>query len=239
MTQRRGIAIALVSPLLAAWGADLLNVPLGQLFITGPSARIMTYNVARGTLGQPAALAQTPRAADADIILLQESNFVRASDLAVIRAALPGYRAVQAHEVTSWTRLPLLDAERLNLPLITRQILVTRLRWNAQPLTVINIHLGTVMLTSALKGDLARIRRTRDVRTAQIRVVTEIAARTQGRLLLGSDLNTPPRTGIPASADLVWMPGTRRGRARSRLDFSLIEAAYRSCDGPRAESGPQ
>ncbi|GGK23807.1 hypothetical protein GCM10008955_16740 [Deinococcus malanensis] len=229
--RRRGIGVALASTLLAAWGAGLLNVPLRQPVTVGPSLRVLTYNVARGTLGAPDMLAQTLKAADADIILLQESNFVRASDITVIKAALPGYRVAQAHEVTTFTRLPLLDFRRLKLPRKHREVLVTRLRWNGQPLTVVNAHLGTVMLSSALEGDLARIRRTRDARTDQIRVLTEVAAQTQGRLLLGGDLNTPPRgqafrllrtTFGPSAHDVAgWGPGWTFPSLKLRIDHVM------------------
>lgn len=187
--RRRGVGAALLGTLLAAWGAGLLH--------TRPQSagtlRVLTYNVARGTLGHAGTLAATLRRADADIILLQEANFVRPGDLGVIRAALPDYRVVQAHEVTTLTRLPVQSSAWFDLPANNRDVLLTRLLWQGRTLNVVNAHLGTVTVSSLLEGDLARLQRTRTARLGQVRVLERIAAQAGRPLLLGGDLNTPPR----------------------------------------------
>ena len=112
----------------------------------------------------------------------------------VIRAALPGYRMVKAYEVTTLTRLPVLDSAWYDLPANHRDVLLTRLRWQGQDLNVVNAHLGTVTVSSLLKGDLARLQRTRTARLGQVKVLERIAVGAgEGALLLGGDLNTPPR----------------------------------------------
>nr|WP_254605821.1 endonuclease/exonuclease/phosphatase family protein [Deinococcus sp. JMULE3] len=133
------------------------------------------------------------RALNADVILLQEARFHDLTFEARLRAALPGYRAVRAQEVMTFTRLPLLDSRSERLPGNRRDLLITRLDWQGQTLTVVNAHLGTVQVSSVVSGDLARVRRTRDARSAQVELLHSVAARTPGRLLLGGDLNTPPR----------------------------------------------
>lgn len=190
LARRRGVAVALAGALLAAWGAQLLHWRAQS----PGTLRVLTYNVGRGGLGSAERLAETIGSADADIVLLQESNFYRAEDLGVIRAALPGYRMVKAYEVTTLTRLPVLDSAWYDLPANNRDVLLTRLRWQGQDLNVVNAHLGTVTVSSLLKGDLARLQRTRTARLGQVKVLERIAVGAgEGALLLGGDLNTPPR----------------------------------------------
>ncbi|WP_216328522.1 endonuclease/exonuclease/phosphatase family protein [Deinococcus aestuarii] len=187
--KRRGVGVALAGTLLALWGADFLHwrpQPGGTL-------RVVTYNVARGTLGTPGQIAGALRAADADVILLQETNFVRVGFGPELLAALPGYRVQAAREVTTLTRLPVLATRVDPAPGSGRAFLETEVRWRGQSVRVVNAHLNTVLVSSALRGDLATVRRTRDVRAAQVALLTEIAARQPGPLLLGGDLNTPPR----------------------------------------------
>lgn len=187
--RRKNPAPALVATLLAAGSAELLlwhRQSAGEL-------RVLTYNVARGTQSRPQALAQTLKQANADIILLQEANFVRPDDLTVIRSALPGYRLARAYEVTTLTRLPLLHWEDYDLPQNHREVLLTTVRWRGKPLHVVNVHLGTVMLSPVLRGDFDRVRRTRAARNAQLAVVKAVAAPLQGPVLVAGDFNTPPR----------------------------------------------
>ncbi|WP_328774715.1 endonuclease/exonuclease/phosphatase family protein [Deinococcus aquaedulcis] len=187
--RRRGRRAALAGTLLALWGAGLLHwTPQreGEL-------RVVTYNVLRGDRVSSAQLGQALRTLNAEVILLQESNFRRPGAREALAAALPGYRVVHAAEVTTLTRLPLLNVRRVPLPRHRREVLVTRLRWQGRPLTVVNAHLGTVQVVDALAGDWASLHRTRAAREEQGRMLTELAAQTQGPVLLGGDLNTPPR----------------------------------------------
>ena len=189
--RRRGFAAALAGTLLAAWGAGLLHWRPQ----TPGTLRLLTYNVAR-TLPEDAAaeIARTLQAADADLVLLQESNLIRPADLRTLQAALPGYAMIRAKEVTTFSRLLVLSSEWHDLPANNRDVLLTRVRWQGRTLSVINAHLGTVMLSSLLQGDLARLQRSRTARMGQVRVLERIAAQEKGNaLLLAGDLNTPPR----------------------------------------------
>lgn len=181
--------MALAGTLLAAGGAGLLHWNPHS----DGALRAVTYNVLQGRRTTPEQLARRLSGLNADVILLQESNFVRPGFGADLAGGMPGYRVIAAAEVTTLTRLPLLDTRRVALPRHHRDVLVTTLRWQGQPLTVVNAHLGTVQVSDALAGDFAYLRRTRDARTAQVRVLEAIATSTHGPLLLGGDLNTPPR----------------------------------------------
>ncbi|MXV19946.1 hypothetical protein GLX28_09875 [Deinococcus xianganensis] len=186
--RRRGRGMALATLLLAAWGAGLLHWRPQQ----SGTLRVVTFNVLSGARTTPTELGSALRALNADVILLQEARFHDPTFEARLRAALPGYRAVRAQEVMTLTRLPLLGTDTRPLPGLDRAALVTRLRWAGRPLTVVNAHPGATQVSAALR-DPARLRRSRDLRAAQLDVLTALARATPGPLILGGDLNTPPR----------------------------------------------
>lgn len=187
--RRRGRRVALAAVLLAAWGAGLLHWTPQQ----PGTLRVVSFNVLGGARTTPDELAARLRSLDADVLLLQESRFVQPDFRTAFLNALPGYAVAEASEVMTLTRLPLLGRRSEALPGNRRELLVTRLDWQGEPLTVVNAHLGTVQVSSVLNGDLARVRRTRDARAAQVELLRSVAATVPGRVLLGGDLNTPPR----------------------------------------------
>ncbi|MDL2342632.1 endonuclease/exonuclease/phosphatase family protein [Deinococcus sp. MIMF12] len=189
--RRRGVATALAGTLLAAGGAGLLHWRPQ----TDGALQVITFNVAQGLLGSPEEIAAALRAADADLLLLQETNFVRPGFRETLLARLPGYAVRDGYEVTTLSRLPVLSATNHAAPGTQRTFLETRVRWQGREVRVLNVHLGTVLVSSALRGDFDRVRQTRDVRTAQVARLSAIAEEGAGTepLLLGGDLNTPPR----------------------------------------------
>ncbi|CAM3288636.1 Endonuclease/exonuclease/phosphatase domain-containing protein [Deinococcus saxicola] len=200
--RKRGFAVALVGTLLAAWGAGFLHWTPQQ----SGELRVLDYNVNSGYKSTPERMAAVLKNADADVILLQESNFQPPGYVKVLAAALPGYTVRSAVEVMTLTRLPMLSSETADLPGNQREVLLTRVQWRGQPLTVVNAHLGTVQVTAALGGDFAYLQRTRDNRMAQMQVLKQIATQSSGRLLLGGDLNTPPRGLIYRDLQKVFGP---------------------------------
>ncbi len=224
---KRGYAVALAGTLLAAWGAGSLHWTPQH---PGP-LRILDYNVNSGYKSTPERLAAILKEADADVILLQESNFQPRGYPAALTAALPDYSVHSAAEVMTLTRLPVLATETVDLPGNQREVLTTRLQWRGEPLTVVNAHLGTVQVMDALARDFAYLERTRDRRDAQAQVLEEIATRSAGRLLLGGDLNTPPRGliyrklqdafGPDAFAQAGRGPGWTFPSLRVRIDHQM------------------
>lgn len=189
LLRRRRVGAALLATLVAAWGAGLLHwrpQSAGTL-------RVVNYNVARGTKTNPDRLAVALRGLNADIILLQEANFYDPNFARKLAQDLPEYTLSSAAEVSTLTRLPVQKTQVYDLPHNRREVLVTRLTWQKEPLTIVNAHLGTVMISPVLRGDLNRVRQTRDARAAQVGVLRNIAIQVQGPVLLGGDLNTPPR----------------------------------------------
>lgn len=187
--RRRGVAVALAGTLLAAGGAGL---PHWRSQADG-TLRVVTFNVAQGLRGSPDEIAAALRAADADLLLLQETNPVRPGFREALLAQLPGYEVRTGYEVTTLSRLPILASTNHAAPGTRRTFLETRVRWRGQEVRVLNVHLGTVLVSSVLRGDFDRVRQTRDVRAAQVARLSAIADEAPGPLLLGGDLNTPPR----------------------------------------------
>ncbi|MEF2276756.1 endonuclease/exonuclease/phosphatase family protein [Deinococcus sp. YIM 134068] len=188
--RRRGVGVALVATLLAAWGAGLLHWRPHQ---QGGSLRVVTFNVARGTLGGPERVASILRAADADVILLQETNFIPAGYRRTLLTALPGYHVGTGYEVMTLSRSPQLSNRNHAIPGSRRTVLETAVSWRGQRLRLVNAHLNTVLVSNALKGDLNAIQRTSQARVWQIGLLCRLASANSGPLLLGGDLNTPPR----------------------------------------------
>jgi vancomycin resistance protein VanJ len=192
--QRRGWATAVLAGGLAAWGAGLLHGAFAPA--AAPSAdtlRVVTFNTARGTRISAERMANNLQALNADVLLLQETRFTRPGYRAALLAGLPGYAVQSAGEVTTLSRLPVLNTQAFAAPGSTRQYLQTTLNWQGQRLRVVNVHLNTVLLSRTLRGDWEGVRRTRDVREQQVQTLERVAAAESGPLLLAGDLNTPPR----------------------------------------------
>ena len=190
LLRRRGVGLALFVLGLALWGAGLLHWrPQGD-----GGLRVLTYNVARGTLGGPEAFLKTLRNADADVILLQETNFIPAGSAERLSAGLPGYGSRRGHEVWTFSRLPIVSERQIGLPGSRRVLLQTGLRRpDGTLLTVINAHLHTVLVSSALRGRWDEVRTTARARDWEVNELCRLAAAVPGPVLLAGDLNTPPR----------------------------------------------
>ncbi|WP_339093853.1 endonuclease/exonuclease/phosphatase family protein [Deinococcus sp. VB142] len=188
--RRRGVGLALLALGLALRGAGLLHWrPQGD-----GELRVLTYNVARGTLGRPEQILKTLKAADADVILLQETNFIPAGYGDRLRRGLAGYDLRRGHEVWTLSRLPVVGERQILLPGSRRVLLETELRRpDGTRLTVINAHLHTVLVSSALRGRWDEVRTTARARTWEVAELCRLATEAAGPVLLGGDLNTPPR----------------------------------------------
>lgn len=227
LLRRRKPGMALLATLLAFWSTGLLHwrpQSAGDL-------RILTYNVAGGRNTTPEQLAAYLLAQNADIILLQESNYTRPAFGPAFEKAMKGYALAHAAEVTTLSRLPLGPETRFDLPQNRREVLLTPISWKGRTLNVLNAHLGTVMLSPLLKGDLTQARRTRNARSAQVDVLRRVALQTSGPVLLGGDLNTPPRGliyrrlrdlfGPDAHARAGRGPGWTFPSLKTRIDHQL------------------
>ena len=159
---------------------------------------LLTYNIARGRLGNAERLVEpASRLPNADIITLA-GNQRRA--LAVYRhPASPGCPATSSRapargaEVLTLSRFPVVSTREISLPGTTRRFLVTRLRTPQGELSVINVHFSTVMFSRVLDGQVQTTRRNRQ---NQLDILRREAAAVQGPLIVAGDFNTPPRGRI-------------------------------------------
>lgn len=189
LLRRRRVGWALLATLLAVWGSGALHWrPQSQ-----GELKVLTYNVLGGRTTTPRQLAEFLKSTGADIILLQETNYTRPEFRDRFEREMQGFVSARAGEVTTLTRLPMQPSRAYSLPQNSREVLVTPIVWQGQTLNVVNAHLGTVMLSPVLRGDFTQARRTRNARNEQLGVLRQIALQTSGPLLLGGDLNTPPR----------------------------------------------
>lgn len=191
---RRGLLPAVAATFLAVLGADLLHLsPQRNVSPQETALRVVSFNVARGTLGRPERLAAPLRRANADLILLQETNFVRAGDRRALLDQLPGYHVTSGHEVMTLSRLPVLESREHAIPGSRRTVLETTLRSSSGPLRVVNAHLNTVLVSNAVRGDWAALDRTNSARVWQVGLLCRLAGERGGPVFVGGDLNTPAR----------------------------------------------
>lgn len=199
--KRSGRRIALLATLLALWSAGFLHWRPQQ----AGELRVLTYNALSGKNTTPAQLATHLQQADAEVILLQEAHFTPTFREALV-VSMRGYAVQQAAEVMTFTRLPLLASNSVPLPAIRREVLITRVAWHGQPLTVVNAHLGTVQVLDALAGEWVYLSHTSQARQQQVQVLEQIAQQSATAVLLGGDLNTPPRGQIDRRLQRAFGP---------------------------------
>ncbi len=158
---------------------------------------VLTYNIARGQLGSAERLSAQLRAAEADVITLQETNGVRWPFTETLLNRLPGYFVSRSDtpgaELLTLSRFPVVSTREVSLPGTTRRFLVTLLRTPQGDLSVVNVHFSTVMFSRVIDGQVQTTRRNRQ---NQLEILTREAAAVRGPLIVAGDFNTPPRGRI-------------------------------------------
>ncbi len=189
LCRRRGRGVALVGTLLAVGGAGLLHARPQE----SGSLRVVTWNVAHGMLGTADQVAGALRAANPDIILLQEANFVPRGFGEALSNGLPGYTPLPGQKVLTFSRLPVLENRELPLPGSGRTVLETGVRWRGQTLRMVNVHLDPVFVSSVLERNWDDVRYSDWLRVGQVVWLCQLVSRLPDPVLIGGDLNTPPR----------------------------------------------
>ncbi|WP_420597134.1 endonuclease/exonuclease/phosphatase family protein [Deinococcus sp.] len=155
---------------------------------------LLTFNVARGMLGSVERLSAQVRAAQPDVITMQETNGVSPSFARRMAVALPGYQLSQSDviggEVLTFSRYPVLSTRTIMLPGTYRRFLVTRVSTPQGELTLINVHFSTVKVSGVRQGQVIP---TRDVRAEQLAILLREVNAIKGPLIVVGDFNTPPR----------------------------------------------
>lgn len=187
---RRALLPALLT--LALWplyAALVWNTPQAN---PTDAITLLTYNLAGATQGRPERLAAEIRAADADIVTLQETEGVDVDLTRELLALLPEYehaQAAESRELLTLSRFPVVGTRAVTLPETTRIFLVTTLNTPQGKLTVINVHFSTVLVSRVLQGQVGP---TQSRREAQLDILRRETAGLE-RVIVAGDFNTPPR----------------------------------------------
>lgn len=180
------------------------NVPWHRDHSGGAGLRVLTYNT-HYTEGGIHGVAQTIRAENADVVCLQETPQVTGSGerwVDVMGRRFAGWRLIQAGEVTTMTKLPVLAERHWTLPGSGRVLLETVVRTPAGALAVFNVHLDNAYKDPALVsaiGDGRLAQAVQDstrgpaIRLAQWGTAEPVLSRCQGPFVLAGDFNNPPR----------------------------------------------
>ncbi len=158
----------------------------------GAPLRLLTYNVA-SLRGDPAEIARTVRAANPDVVCLQEVNRVSVDVLGTLSPLLPGYQVVPSREVAILTRLPAQNVRDLYLPVTDRRFVVANFSWRGQPFTLLNAHFTTVE-----RGSRQKMERTAEDRRVTLGRLLELAGESAGPFIACGDFNTPTRGAVYA-----------------------------------------
>ena len=174
------------------------------------SLRVMTFNIECGAFGTQK-IAQAVNAQNPDILCLQKTRGAltrkngalnQAPDpISDLRKQLsPNYYMARAHEVTTFSRFPIVSQEVVLMPLATgRAILQTQLNVRGKMLTVFNAHISMTELTAREKQRDSRMPRVLQfggssrTRQAQVDILLKETAKTRTPFLVCGDFNTPPR----------------------------------------------
>lgn len=200
----RRITVSLLGAVIALMGTGILHWRIqkpGEL-------KILTYNVAAGANVTPRQMAQFLNSTNAQVILLQETKYVDPNFRKILKQFMPQYAVSHANGVSTMSRLPMMTARKYPLPGLNREVLVTQLRWNQGVIHVVNAHLGATQFGSILKGQPHKLVQSSNARAQQVELLISIAKNTSGNLILGGDLNTPPRGVFYRRLTSYYGPGS-------------------------------
>lgn len=230
--RKKRFGLGLVAMLLAFFGTGLLH----WRFQSPGELRVLNYNTASGQDTTPQTLAELLKRTQSDVILLQETEFNDSNFREAFLRKMTGYQVAQVSGVMTLSKWPMKTAKAFNLPGSTRKVLLTHIEWKGVPLAILNTHLETVR--PSFLNNVAKLRRTRDDRNKQLKTLTKIAIKETVPLLLGGDLNTPPRGqvyhelqrvfGTDAFARSGRGPGWTYPELRVRIDHQMTRALHSS-----------
>ncbi len=177
---------AVIGSLLALVLAVLsLGWAIPRHMASGPSFRLMTYNLARGA-GGASGLADTIRQEQPDVVCLQEINGLQRSMFPALLKQLPEYSVLQTREVALLSRLPARASQETPIPGTTRSLLSASFQTKDGSVTVLNAHFTTI----PLRGGWAQAV---ESRKAQEQLLVSRAQGVPGALVACGDFNTPSR----------------------------------------------
>lgn len=156
--------------------------------------RVMTYNIAGGSLGIPRVLDDVTRQRP-DIVALQEAqpwgDYLDPSE--AILTATPGYEVRRSRQIVVMSRFPILSSKILALPLaVGREYLQVRAATPDGPLTVIATHLTSVNVVHGGGSRRGRVARLAVLHDRQGRAVAQVARAAPPPAIVLGDFNSPP-----------------------------------------------
>jgi vancomycin resistance protein VanJ len=153
----------------------------------------MTYNIRSGSLGIQKVVAILA-AQNADVIFLQEAaaHGEYSDPVPILQAALKNYHVARHHQLTIFSKFPILEKSYRELPKHQVGILEARLDVHGKPLTALCAHFSNP-LNGGPKNWLAEIPLMVAMRNAQADLLIHVASRASTPILVGGDFNTPPR----------------------------------------------
>jgi vancomycin resistance protein VanJ len=192
------VATAMLVALFALLGC---NVPRGDIF-RGYPLRVVTFNTAQNAYNVAKAL-QAVRAAQPDVVVLQETNSRRAPGTVqpCFMRAFPGFATAPAGEVLVLSRLPILAQRSHPVPQSSRVVLEVVIDVHGHRVTIFDTHLSTATNSHEESRKLrfphpVYLRRTAAMRSAQVDQLLALARACPTPLLIAGDFNTPPRGRI-------------------------------------------
>ncbi len=219
---------------LALYGPLFIGAP-AQADTSEPAITVMTYNTLLSNR-RPETVLASIRAADADVIALQELNPIMARALHDELAEAYPYQVLDPQIGTSGlgviSRYPIrLLAEPLPGDWTGRPQ-VFRLDIHGRPVTLLNVHLHSTMLLSAdqVLPSADRLRRAIREREREAQTIADFAAAQPGPLIVTGDFNTTDQSmayRIVAGAlhdswrEAGWGLGHTYGPGLLRLGFRL------------------
>lgn len=181
------------------------NIPWRVPRHSGQTVRIITCNIHHTARLAPM-VARDIRASGADIVCLQEANYVggEPNPLIELRKALPGWQHRCHGQLAVFSRLPI-TGMAIHRPTVEfwRVFLEVTVNAGGKRLTIINVHLNTAAgqesFASHYGSTASYLERSTAARSAQIAELLRVIKGIDGPLAVVGDFNTPPRGLIYAT----------------------------------------
>jgi len=181
--------------------------------------RLLTFNICQGGKGREAAIAKAIRAAEPDLVILQEARFPDAVNRIADLAGFPQFGAKRGESLAFISREPVSHAQ-WHKPRVSRHAFL-EVEPAASAWRVFGVHL------SAVHAAWTEQRRVFELRA----LLKAIAVHQHGPHVLAGDFNTVAPgelldlRKLPARLRaLVWLSG---GRVRWRTIQTILDAGYR------------
>lgn len=198
--QWRALAINGVATVFFMFALLGFNVPFGGIGRhSGPSIRVMTYNVHHASKGAEK-IAEDVRRVKPDVVCFQETNLIAhlPDPLVELKRVLPGWYCSSHGQLSVFSTYPITECV-IHRPAVEywRVFLHVGLLVHGRHLNLVCLHLNTATKPETLsvhRGKLSGyLRRTTNARSEQVSELIGFSRSIRGPLIIAGDFNTPPR----------------------------------------------